>query len=51
MGKQDKIDEMIRHLEAEREALDNYGYRFPALFDAVRFLLDEKLTTLRPSSD
>jgi len=38
----EKIADMIEHLEAERKALADYGYRFPALFEAVRFLLEQQ---------
>jgi hypothetical protein len=37
-----EVEKLLALLDHEEKALARYGYQFPALYDAVRALLQEK---------
>jgi hypothetical protein len=39
----EKIEKLLKDMEAERRALQQHGYRLQALYEAVALLLRDKL--------
>ena len=43
MAELKELEDLLKRLARERAALQEYGYRFPALFDAVEYLLRQRM--------
>jgi len=38
-----EIEKLLDRLAQEEKSLEMYGYRFPALYDAIKYLLQKQM--------
>lgn len=43
MSELDELEKLLRRLADERDSLREHGYEFPALYDAIEYLLREQM--------